>query len=63
MNARLRRPFDERTPAERALARLCAVVAIGLVAASGGLLSEMSRLAQASQYDQAQARSVLLDRG
>jgi hypothetical protein len=63
MTARLRRPFDERTPADRALARLCALVAIGLVAASGGLLSEMSRLAKASQYDQAQARVAFVDRG
>jgi hypothetical protein len=38
-------------------------VAIGLVAASGGLLSEMSRLAKASQYDQAQASAALADRG
>ncbi len=63
MTARLRRPFDERTPVDRALARLCAVVAIGLVAASGGLLSEMSRLAKASHYDQAQAYAALVDRG
>jgi hypothetical protein len=63
MTARLRRPFDERTPLDRVLARLCAVVAIGLVAASGGLLSEMSRLAKASQYDQAQASAALADRG
>ncbi len=59
MTARLRRPFDERTPLDRALERLCAVVAIGMVAASGGLLAEMTRLAEASAYDQTQARAAL----
>ena len=40
---------DERGWAERMLARFVAVVAIGLVAASGGLLAEMSRLANAQE--------------
>jgi hypothetical protein len=54
-----RKHFDERSWLERARARLAAVTAIGLVAASGGLLSEMSRQAQV----QAETPEVLVARG
>ena len=54
------RTIDEPpTWLERARARLAAVVAIGLVAASGGLLSEMTRQASA----QAETPDVLIARG
>jgi len=59
MAAALRKQYDHRTWLERARARLAGVVAIGLVAASGALLFEMSRQAGA----QAETPAVLLARG
>ena len=59
MAAAPRAQYEQRNWLERARARLTAVVAIGLVAASGSLLFEMSRQAGA----QAETPDVLIARG
>jgi len=54
---------DAAAPRSRTAARLSALVAIGLIAASGGLLSEVNRLADARADAQPAALALVAAQG